>query len=278
VARAILVDVEPVLLEALKRSSQLAGVEFEPARGEADALRRLRRRTCDVVISSARTHIAEDLPFADEARKVRPGVKVILLAPEAAPADLIAALRRHVYACFRVPFEIAELAEMLRRAIDDDERWRDGIEVISAQPDWVSLRLACRMVTAERAVHFLSELRADSPDIDRDGLFAAFREILLNAMEHGTGFDPDQVVEVAAVRTARSIVFYVRDPGPGYEPRKLAHAALTNPADDPIAHMRKRDEMGLRPGGFGLLMARNIVDEMILSERGNEVLLIRYTR
>ena len=41
----------------------------------------------------------------------------------------------------------------------------------------------------------------------------AFRETLLNAMEDGEAFNPEQVVEVTAVRTSRSIVFYVRDPG-----------------------------------------------------------------
>jgi anti-sigma regulatory factor (Ser/Thr protein kinase) len=35
---------------------------------------------------------------------------------------------------------------------------------------------------------------------------------------------------------------------------------------------------GRRPGGFGILLARKIVDEMMYSEVGNEVLLIKYTR
>lgn len=274
--RALLIDVDPVLREALRRSPLLSGVEFVMAAGEADALRRLRRQACDVALTSSRTDFSEDLPLVDELRKVRPGVKAILLAPEATPAEVIAAMRRNVFACFSIPFEIAELADMMRRAIDTED-WRDGVEVVSAQPDWVSLRLACRLLTAERAVRFLTELRADVPDIDRDGLLVAFREILLNAMEHGGGFDPDQVVEVSAVRTARAIVFYVRDPGPGYAPERLPHAAVSNPPDDPVAHLKRRTELGLRPGGFGLLVARKVVDQMILSERGNEVLLIRYT-
>jgi len=273
----LLIDVEPALREALRRSPLLDGVEFATVTGEASALRDLRRRASDVVLTSSRTDLSEDLPLVDEMREVRPGVKAILLAPEATPAELIQAMRRNVFACFSVPFEIAELADMMRRAIDAED-WRDGIEVVSAQPDWVSLRLGCRLLTAERAVRFLTELRSDVPDIDRDGLLAAFREILLNAMEHGAGFDPDQVIEVSAVRTARAIVFYVRDPGPGYSPAHLPESALSNPPEDPMAHMRHRQELGLRPGGFGLLLARKIVDEMILSERGNEVLLIRHTR
>jgi anti-sigma regulatory factor (Ser/Thr protein kinase) len=41
-----------------------------------------------------------------------------------------------------------------------------------------------------------------------------------------------------------------------------------------VAEARERG--GLRPGGFGLLIARQVVDEMIHSERGNEVILIKH--
>ena len=103
----------------------------------------------------------------------------------------------------------------------------------------------------------------------------AFREVLMNAMEHGGGFDPDEVVEVMAVRTARTMVFYLRDPGPGFDLDALRHAAIARPGD-PLAVAEVRAEKGLRPGGFGLLITREIVDEMIHSERGNEVILIKH--
>jgi anti-sigma regulatory factor (Ser/Thr protein kinase) len=34
--------------------------------------------------------------------------------------------------------------------------------------------------------------------------------------------------------------------------------------------------MGLRPGGFGILVAKQLVDEMFYNEYGNEVLLIKH--
>ena len=38
-------------------------------------------------------------------------------------------------------------------------------------------------------------------------------------------FDPEQVVEVSAVRTKRTIVYYIKDPGAGFDPAQLPHAA-----------------------------------------------------
>jgi len=154
--------------------------------------------------------------------------------------------------------------------------WHDGIEVVSAKPNWISVRVNCGLLTVERLVRFLSELGKDIPEPGRDEVMAAFREILVNAMEHGGEFDPEQVVEVSAVRTQRTIVYYVKDPGPGFDPVRLPHAAPMDEEGDLLAHAERRAELGLRPGGFGLLLARKIVDEMIHSERGNEVILIKH--
>jgi anti-sigma regulatory factor (Ser/Thr protein kinase) len=44
-----------------------------------------------------------------------------------------------------------------------------------------------------------------------------------------------------------------------------------------MAHFDKRQELGMRPGGFGILLVRNLVDELVYNERGNEVILIKYT-
>jgi anti-sigma regulatory factor (Ser/Thr protein kinase) len=35
-------------------------------------------------------------------------------------------------------------------------------------------------------------------------------------------------------------------------------------------------ERGLRPGGFGMLIARQVADEIVYNESGNEVILIKH--
>ena len=68
----------------------------------------------------------------------------------------------------------------------------------------------------------------------------------------------------------------VKDPGEGFSLEELKHAALNNPPDNPFCHMSERETQGIRPGGFGILMAKKLVDELLYNEQGNEVLLVKY--
>jgi DNA-binding response OmpR family regulator len=248
---------------------------MEYSAGHADALQRLRMRSFGVVITSPSSTVEEDLALLQEMRAIRPGVKTILLARQSTADEVISALRARVFACFTPPFDPDEIANLARSAASDS-LGRDDIQVISAKPGWVSVRVNCRLITAERLITFANELSAQLPADSRQEMMQAFREILLNAMEHGAAFNPEQVVEITAVRTARSMVFYVRDPGAGFRRESLTHAAVANPSDDPVAHIVQREEAGIRPGGYGLLLAGGTVDELIYSEIGNEVLLIKY--
>jgi anti-sigma regulatory factor (Ser/Thr protein kinase) len=252
-----------------------ADIPMEYSAGHADTLQRLRMRSFGVVITSPDSAVDEDLALLEEMRGIRPGVKCIVLARHSTPDEVIAALRARVFACFTPPFDSREIASLAGGAASDSQ-WRDDIHILSAKPGWVSVRVNCRLITAERLMSFAKELSAQLPEDTRLEIMQALREILLNAMEHGAAFNPEQVVEVTAVRTGRALVFHVRDPGAGFRRESLTHAAVANPADDPAAHIVQREEQGMRPGGYGLLLAGGTVDELIYSEIGNEVLLIKY--
>ncbi|WP_263368057.1 ATP-binding response regulator [Edaphobacter bradus] len=252
-----------------------AAFPMEYSAGHADTLQRLRKRSFGVVITHPDSAVDEDLALLEEMRGIRPGVKCILLARQSTPDDVIAALRARVFACFTPPFDPCEIANLACSAASDSQ-WRDDIHVLSARPGWVSVRIHCRLITAERLMTFAKELNAQLPENALQEMMLALREILMNAMEHGAAFNPEQIVEVTAVRTGRALVFYVRDPGAGFRPGSLTHTAIANPPHDPTAHLVQREAEGMRVGGYGLLVAGGTVDELIYSEIGNEVLLIKY--
>ncbi len=275
-SRVLVIGTDNQVTHGIGDALSHAGVPIEYAAGPVGALQRLRLRSFGVVITSPSSSIDEDISLLEEMRLVRPAVKCIVLAHSSTPADVIAALRARVFACFTAPFDPEAIANLARSAAAESE-WRDAIEVVTAKPGWVTVRANCTLLTAERLLTFANELSSQLPSPVRLEMLQALHEILLNAMEHGAAFNPEQVIEVTAVRTARSMVFHVRDPGSGFIPEAISSIAMTDISQDPIAHVTKREEEGLRPGGYGLLLAKGTVDELIYSELGNEVLLIKYT-
>lgn len=273
--RVLIIGGDDDLRRGLVTARELHDADIDLCDGNAAALRCVRRRACDVVVTDPAATASENLSLVKEIRRLRPGVRAILLAMSQTPDEVVEALRQQVFATFSAPFDVSEVALMARRAIDEID-WHDGIEVVSGMRDWITLRVSCRLVSAERLTRFMTEHRSDLGHDERDLLMVAFREMLINAMEHGAGFDPEKVVEVTAARTDRTIVFHFRDPGPGFRRDELSHAA--DHLEDPLSHLDVRAEEGLRPGGFGMLLVKQIVDEVIYNERGNEVILIKHLK
>lgn len=239
-----------------------------------DALKAARSKTFELIITSERTSGREDVELLRKIRAVRPHTRLIILAHETTPCDVLDAMRDHAFSFFSKPYSQEQLGDMIRGATEVP-CWDDGIELRSATPEWIRLEVRCQVRTADRLLQFIREI-ADLPETEREHVGMAFREILLNAMEHGGGLDPKNYVQVEYVRAKRMISCRISDPGPGFTLDEISHAAVANPADDPLRHLKVRDQLGLRPGGLGILVARQLVDQILYGQDGNEVLLIKY--
>jgi len=247
---------------------------IERAHDNVAALALIEARPFDLILTGADTSGKADVDLLRKIRLIRPHTRLIILTSERAPADVIASMRERAFSYFSKPLSWTMFAEMVRLAAEEP-CWDDGIEVVSATPDWIRLAARCDVKTADRLVQFFREI-ADLPDAEKYDVAIALREMLLNAIEYGGRFDPNQYVEVSYLRARYIVLCRVKDPGDGFSLDEIRHAAIANPPDDPIRHQRYRDELGLRPGGFGVLLMRSLVDEVIYGEKGNEVMLVKY--
>ena len=272
--RLLLVDADPdvhhLLTGLLKRENR----SIQDVYDGREALDRVRSVAYDLVVAGLGSNGIDGLKLLRRMREIRPETKVILTG-EQNPARVIGAIREHAYSYFHKPLAEGLLADMVQQALESSS-WRDDIKMISARPDWITLDVRCKLEAAERMTHFLREIEAGFPAQACEDIAAAFRELLLNAVEHGGGSDPGKHVRVSLVRTARSLIVRIQDPGKGFSMDLLPHAAISNPDDAPIKHVEVRAEQGQRPGGFGILMTRNLVDELVYNQRGNEVLFVKY--
>jgi DNA-binding response OmpR family regulator len=263
-------EINSVLVEHLAKSDW--DVEYTGSDDGAFSL--LTARKFDLIITSEATSARQDVALLRRIRSVHPHTRMIILTSDTTAQDVIAALRERAFSLFSKPYSFDGLLEMIRRAVEEPS-WDDGIEVLSATPNWIRLLVRSDIETAERLLQFFNEF-VDLPNEEKHKVAYAFREMLLNAMRHGAHFDPTQYVEVSYVRARHMVVCRIKDPGEGFSLSELYHAAIANPIDNPIRHMMYREATGLPPGGYGILLSRHAVDELIYNEQGNEVLLVKY--
>ncbi len=273
---ALVIDAGPELNTLLIGVLSKDGWAIERAESNEAALDLAKRDSFDLIITGRKTRGPDDIEFLRKIRGSRPHVRMIILADEWTPGDVLTAMREGAFSYFCAPFQPETLVDTVRNAMNDP-CWDDGIEVLSATPEWVRVMARCDLETAERLVLFLQNVR--DPNIsegDRADIVTAFREILMNAMEHGGHFDPSHHVEISFVKARRAVICRVKDPGQGFSPDEVRHAASAKTPEDLFSHVAVREAKGMRPGGFGLLMAQRLVDELIYSEQGNEVVLVKY--
>ncbi len=259
--RVLVVEDDRALCYALKTLLQSAGFSAVEAGDGVAALAQIQAQQFDLVILDlglpriSGLEVLAQIQKLDLPPKVIVGDRAYQYIVKPTPPKTIVELVAHVLA-----------APTMTRPI----------EVVSARPEWLELLVPCDLETAERIQSFLEKLDADLPNDIRDSIGQAFRELLMNAVEWGGQLDPNRNVRIACLRTKHMVLYRIADPGPGFSPEKLAHAAISNTDDEPFGHMRVREEKGLRPGGFGLLMTRTLVDELIYNEAHNEVVFVKY--
>ena len=103
----------------------------------------------------------------------------------------------------------------------------------------------------------------------------AVMEMTDNAVEWGNRRRRELTVSLAYEVTDRLVKIVITDQGDGFNPQRLPHAAAEH---DPVAHLTIREKLGLRDGGFGIMISKGMVDEVHYNETGNQVTLIKRFR
>jgi DNA-binding response OmpR family regulator len=161
----------------------------------------------------------------------------------------------------------------LFQAITDARNWRSQMEDRRIQGE-IHVQIHSEGSFLQEVNDFLMRISQACPLTHEQIL--ALRQALLemgqNAIEWGNRKQSDQLVDITYRIHADRVEIVIRDEGNGFDRSKLAHAASV---DNPIGHMDVREKLGLREGGFGLLITDGMVDEMRHNAAGNEVTLIK---
>ncbi|MCG3162472.1 MAG: Regulator of RpoS [Acidobacteria bacterium] len=272
--KILVVDDDPALHQVIEGALAGDGHSLLHATTGSKGMELLAREKIDLAIIDYVMAGMDGLEFLEQARGDHPELKAIMITAFGTPEAVLGALRKKVCDFLVKPFGVADIRAAVSGVLVENSVVE--IDVISAEPHWVQLRVPCDLAAVPILQKLLIQLKADLPEDTREAIAYAFREMLNNAIEHGGKLDPAKYVEVLCVRLKHAIIYWIKDPGEGFDPSKLEHAAVNNPAGDPFRHVSVRDEKGLRAGGFGILMTDQLVDELVYNERRNEVMFIKY--
>jgi DNA-binding response OmpR family regulator len=274
--RILLVDDDSGIVDFLTTALREEG-QLEHAFSGEEALDCLQRTSYDVVLTDLKMPGMDGIELLRRVHEIRPDARVIVMTGDTAPDFVAASLRNHAFCYLLKPFTVNALKDAIYNALSCTDG-ADDFRILSAKPTWISLLLRCKLEVADRILNFLRAMDMDLSHEDQDRVATVFRELLINAVEHGGQSDPDKRVKLTYIRTGSTIIYYLNDPGEGFSFDRIPHAAISNDPADPVAHTEIRDQLGIRPGGFGLLMTRKLADELIFSEKGNEVLVVKYLK
>jgi anti-sigma regulatory factor (Ser/Thr protein kinase)/ActR/RegA family two-component response regulator len=255
-------------------STVLSTWNLECAQDNEEALALVKKSAFDLVITDQGSSVRDDTELLRKVRLVRPHTRLIIVTDRSTPADVIAAIRARAFSYFTRPLSTQALEEVLQLAMESPA-WEDAIEMLSGTDAWIRLSVRCDISTANRLQQFVREF-LELPEAEEDKVATASREMLLNAIEYGGKFDPQRRIEIAYLRARHVVLIRIKDPGEGFSFKENLDTAANNPQDDPLRHLKHREAQGIRPGGYGILLAKNLVDELFYGEKGNDVLLIKY--
>ena len=260
--------------EGLSRLLKSYGFTVEAAVDGVDALERIQRDKFDLLLVDVWMPRMNGLELLSRLpRNYR--TKVIVMTADSTPETLLRALHEKAYLYITKPFVPKELLALVRSALESPGAL-EQIQVLSAEPEWVEIRFPCDRRVAERIQDMIGHLDSDLPLEVRESVGLAFHELLMNAIEWGGHMNPNSKVQIAYLRTQKLLLCRIADPGQGFIQAEVDHAADDNLPDRPFEHSLVREERGLRPGGFGILLAKSLVDELVYNEAHNEVVMVKY--
>jgi two-component system OmpR family response regulator len=167
------------------------------------------------------------------------------------------------------PFTPAQLYEVIDKAL----AWRQEHFTRGTYGE-IQFDIRSELGHLQQVNDLLADLYAHTPLTERQvkDLKQAVMEMGSNAIEWGHRKNAELPLHITYRIDPSAVTLVIRDQGPGFNPNKIPHAASE---EDPIGHLDIRNELGIREGGFGIMLAKGLVDEFRYNDKGNEVTLVK---
>lgn len=228
----------------------------------------------DVILLDLQLPDIQGLDFLEWLKIMDPKLIIIVISSERSDGMLIQCLSKGASDFIEKPFDPEKVYQVALQSFHrqaNKEQIGDMRAEIHAS-DWVEL-------TAQSQIEYLGRFQRFSEILFNrrlsqkvvDDLRLAMEEFGRNAVEWGNKFSEDKQFRISYCFFPDRVVLKFEDEGEGFNPH-----AVPDPSKDPIAHLKRRQEEGKRPGGFGIFMMNRIMDEIFYNEKGNICIMTKY--
>jgi DNA-binding response OmpR family regulator len=269
--KALVVEDDAVLAELLAEVLRRISFEVSILNEGKHAVEFVRKNQPDLVLLDL---MLPDMSGYEICEQLKLGrntnlVPIIIVTARAGDDDKRTGIRVGANYYLTKPFTIDQLESAVKKVF----AWREELHQTGAQgevhfhlkSDTHYLYELNRLLSSLYLYSGLSQEKAQE-------LTMAVSEMGTNAIEWGNKKQVDQPVTITYRIDPEKVTIVIQDSGPGFDRSRLDHAAKMN---DPTSHLDVRESMGIRVGGFGILMTKGLVDELEYNQAGNQVTLVK---
>jgi len=112
----LILDDEPIVSKRLKPSLEKRGYEVETFIRSVDALKRIRERNFDIVITDLKMEGVDGMEFLTEVKQRSPKTEVIVITGFATMETAKESFKKGVFDFLSKPFKLGEITEVIKKA------------------------------------------------------------------------------------------------------------------------------------------------------------------
>lgn len=173
----LVVDDDQELQELVSFALKRAGYDVRQALNAFEGLEIIEKEEIDLALLDIMMPKMDGLEMLSRLRTNNKDLPVIVMTALAAPEAAISAMREQACDFLEKPFDVQQLLSAVRTAFELAPR-ELRIEVLSASPEWIELRVPCDLAAIDPLERLMSNLKTDLPAQTRETITYAFREIV----------------------------------------------------------------------------------------------------
>ena len=201
-------------------------------------------------------------------------VPVIILGTDNANSVVVKCFKAGAQDFIAMPIDTPTFLSVIQMNLKESksQKTSNSINAEIFTHDWIELSANSEIEYLSRIQKLCTRLLSNKLDssIVEDIRFA-MEEYGRNAIEWGNKFDKSKLFKISYCLFKDRVILKFEDEGEGFDLK-----SIPDPSKDPVEHLKLREEMGKRPGGYGIFMMKTVMDETIYNDKGNVCVMTKY--